>query len=93
MKDTLLLIGSLSNDLLRFASLTQKGSPAAARFLAECQRWIVPLSSRTDLPPHLTTIIRDISTNQGLYDMATAERYLMYSTLLQNYALHSQSRN
>ncbi|KKU88600.1 MAG: hypothetical protein UY18_C0011G0009 [Microgenomates group bacterium GW2011_GWF2_47_9] len=89
MTDTRLLIGSLSNDLLRFSSLAQKGSPVATRFLIECQRWTKALTGRTDLPPHLNKIIKDISTNPGTFDQIIAERYLMYSTLLQNYALHS----
>lgn len=40
MTDTKMLVGSLSNDLFRVASLAQRGSTrAASRFLQEAQRW------------------------------------------------------
>ena len=44
-----LLVGSLSNDLLRVAILQQRGSTvAAARFLAEAKNWAQPLSESTE---------------------------------------------
>lgn len=90
MSDTDLLIGSLSNDLLRLATFTHNGSPAARRFLAESVRWATPLAL-ADLPPHIKKIAEEISKlPPTLPTLTEAERYLMYSTLLQNYALHNK---
>lgn len=90
MNDTNLLIGSLSNDLLRLATFTHNGSPSARRFLTEAKRWALPLQN-ADIPLHLTKIARDITlAPQTLPNLAQAERYLMYSVLLQNYALHNK---
>lgn len=89
MNDANLLIGSLSNDLLRLATFTHNGSPSARRFLTEAKRWATPLTS-ADLPPHIKQIAEVISSlPPTLPTLAQAERYLMYSVLLQNYALHS----
>ncbi|MFH2085575.1 MAG: hypothetical protein ABII21_02215 [bacterium] len=86
--DARLLIGSLSNDLLRLSTFTHNGSPSARRFLIEAKRWAVPLQG-ADLPPYITKIVRDISSLPStLPTIAQAERYLMYSVLLQNYILH-----
>lgn len=47
MTDTKLLVGSLSNDLLRVANSVQRGSNAtASRFLQEAGRWAIPLQTR-----------------------------------------------
>lgn len=91
MTDTNLLIGSLSNDLLRLATFTYNGSPSARRFLTEAQRWALPLQD-VDLPPHITKIVKEIASvpPTTLPTLSQAERYLMYSVLLQNYALHSK---
>lgn len=90
MSDTHLLIGSLSNDLLRLATFTHNRSPSARRFLTEAKRWAAPLQS-ADLPPHIEQIVRDISAlPPTLPTLEQAERYLMYSVLLQNYALHNK---
>lgn len=90
MSDTNLLIGSLSNDLLRLATFTHNGSPSARRFLTEAKRWAQPLLA-TDLPPHIMQIAKDISSLPStLPTLEQAERYLMYSVLLQNYALHNR---
>lgn len=90
MNDVNLLIGSLSNDLLRLATFTHNGSPSARRFLTESVRWATPLAS-ADLPPHIKKIAEEISKlPPTLPTLAQAERYLMYSVLLQNYALHNQ---
>ncbi len=90
MSDTNLLIGSLSNDLLRLATFTHNGSPSARRFLTEAKRWALPLQT-ADLPPHIKQIVEDISAAPPtLTTLAQAERYLMYSVLLQNYALHNK---
>ena len=89
MNDTNLLIGSLSNDLLRLATFIHNGSPSARRFLTESVRWATPLTC-ADLPPHIKLIAKEISSlPSALPTTAQAERYLMYSVLLQNYALHS----
>ncbi|PIR58939.1 MAG: hypothetical protein COU69_02850 [Candidatus Pacebacteria bacterium CG10_big_fil_rev_8_21_14_0_10_56_10] len=87
--DTRLLVGSLSNDLLRVASLAQRGSTqAASRFLGEAQRWSRELQQR-DVAEYVVKLARDISARQADdISMPSAERYLMYGVLLQNYALH-----
>ncbi|KKU44989.1 MAG: hypothetical protein UX62_C0044G0004 [Microgenomates group bacterium GW2011_GWA2_46_7] len=60
MTDTHLLIGSLSNDLLRLATFTHNGSPSAKRFLTESKRWALPLQG-ADLPPHIAKIVQEIN--------------------------------
>ncbi len=91
MNDTYQLIGALSNDLMRVASLSHSGSIVGAqRFLLEAKRWAEPLK---DLPiaPHIRNIAQHISDkNDGLISQKEAELYLMYGVLLQNYALHAQ---
>jgi len=60
MTDKMLLIGSLSNDLLRVATLTQRGSiKAAERFLHEAKKWAKELS-QYHLKEYLTQIIDDV---------------------------------
>ena len=89
--ETLLLIGSLSNDLFRVASSAQRGSSkVATRFLAEAKRWSVPLM-KSGVKQYILDIADDIS-NRDSEDISieSAERYLMYGVLLQNYALHNQ---
>lgn len=88
----LLLAGSLSNDLFRVATLTQRGSIRAAhRFFVEAQRWAQELAV-TAPQPYIQKIAADVSAS-SLDDLteAVAERYLMYGVLLQNYCLHHQS--
>lgn len=88
MTETHLLLGSLSNDLLRLATFTYNGSPSAKRFLTEAKRWALPLCS-ANLPPYITKIAQEIhSLPLTLPTPTEAERYLMYSVLLQNYVLH-----
>ncbi len=89
MTDTQLLIGSLSNDLFRVASLTQRGSnQAAARFLHEAKRWSNSIQDHK-VPPYIKSIAENISDYQEEhFDLETAEKYLMYAVLLQNYSLH-----
>lgn len=90
MTDNNLLIGSLSNDLFRLATFTHNGSPSAKRFLTEAQRWAIPLQ-KADLPTHIVKIALEISSLPAtIPSLAQAERYLMYSVILQNYALHNQ---
>lgn len=81
------LIGALSNDLYRVATHTYHNSPSANRFLLESKRWIEELKNHT-LPPYIHKIIQDIESNTP--DQAVAEKYLMYSVLLQNYTLHTK---
>lgn len=91
MTDSLLLIGSLSNDLFRVANFAQKGSTgAASRFLTEAKRWSVPLES-LPVKDYILNIAKDISQKKSnSISMEEAEKYLMYGILLQNYALHNK---
>jgi hypothetical protein len=90
MTDTQLLVGSLSNDLFRVASLTQRGSTKAVlRFLQEAKRWSVPLQEQV-VAEYIIKIAKSVSDQTGTnISMAEAERYLMSGALLQNYALHA----
>lgn len=88
MTDTRLLVGSLSNDLLRVANMVQRGSTkASVRFLEEAKRW-------TDFYPgqvkdYVYRIAEDVKyTRSSDLNLEKAEKFLMYSVLLQNYALH-----
>lgn len=89
MTDKQLLIGSLSNDLMRVASLTQRGSDKAAeRFFIESKRWVSELME-ADLKEYIQKIVKDLdSSTFKVGSMADAEKYLMYGILLQNYSLH-----
>lgn len=93
MNNTILLIGSLSNDLLRAANLSQRGSiQGAERFLSEAKKWALSLS-KAPLPSYITQIVGDIvDADEKDTSMASAEKYLMYSILLQNFTLHSKSK-
>lgn len=94
MTNTKLLIGSLSNDLYRVACLTQRGSTKAAeKFWVQVGRWINQLDN-ANLKPYIRKIILDIRArlNSNSLDIELAEKYLMYSILLQNYTLkHRES--
>lgn len=84
-----ILVGSLSNDLYRVASLSQRGAyKAAEKFLVESKRWSNDLSS-IEVKEYIRKIIDDIQgeTNDS-YSLEKAEKFLMYSILLQNYSLH-----
>jgi hypothetical protein len=87
MTKTKILVGSLSNDLLRVANLSYRGSDkAAAQFYSEARRWAVELKNQP-----VKDYIKDIAVqidSQPLLDSEMAETYLMYSVLLQNYSLH-----
>lgn len=88
MNQTKLLIGSLSNDLYRAAGMIQRGSLIGAqRFVVEAQRWTKDLQHKK-VKPYIRDIVADLKDNHQQLDMAQAEKYLMYSVLLQNYALH-----
>lgn len=91
MTETQLLIGSLSNDLFRVASLTQRGShQAAQRFLKEAQRWAGELKKH-QLADYIATLVHDVAHQKiSELNLESAEKHLMYGVLLQNYALHLQ---
>ena len=87
--ETKLLLGSLSNDLYRIACLTQRGSvKGAEQFRAQAGRWVNELDS-ANLKPYIRKIILDVKSrlNSNSLTMESAEKYLMYSILLQNYNL------
>jgi len=92
MNDTKMLIGSLSNDLFRVATLTQRGSlKGAQRFLLEAKRWAEPLKDK-NIPPYIAKIACEIfERDEKDISIESAERYLMYGILLQNYTLHSNN--
>lgn len=89
MTETKMLIGSLSNDLLRVATMMYKKSSSAETFFHEMFRWI----NRLDIAlvkPYIQTILSDIKSHEH-HPQNTEERaetYLMYGILLQNYSLH-----
>lgn len=91
MTEEQMLAGSLSNDLFRVASLAHRGSTVAAtRFLKEAQRWSNDLQVLTDVE-YIKKIAQDVSSrSETEIDIASAERYLMYGVLLQNYTLHNK---
>lgn len=91
MTDTQMLIGSLSNDLFRIASLKQRGCHIAAnRFLQEAKRWSVPLAE-SSVKQYIRNIAKDVSnTSEVELELGKAETFLMYGILLQNYALQNQ---
>lgn len=90
---TLLLVGSLSNDLFRVANLTQRGNhKGAGRFMLEAKRWAKPLRSEP-VKPYIQTIAANIADEpKANITLARAETYLMYGVLLQNYALHNLTK-
>lgn len=88
MDDTRLLIGSLSNDLYRVANLMHEGSNInAERFLQEASRWIKKLEKK-QVKNYIRKILTELNTMPGEFSDELAEKYLMYSVLLQNYSLH-----
>jgi len=90
MKDTKLLIGSLSNDLYRIANLINRRSyKAAERFQKESKRWVKELKN-CKVKSYIRKIINDLNSSKSanIKSQKLAEKYLMYSILLQNYALH-----
>ena len=89
MTNLQLLAGSLSNDLFRVASLTQRGSmKAALRFLKEAKRWSSPLQQQA-AAEYIVKIAKDVSDKTpNDISLSEAEKYLMCGVLLQNYALH-----
>ncbi len=87
MTDKKMLIGSLSNDLMRVATLTQRGSnQAAQRFFIEAKKWAKELG-KYKFKNYISKIIKDIQSETTL-SLEKAEKFLMYGILLQNYSLH-----
>lgn len=88
MTETKMLIGSLSNDLLRVANLTGRNSQKAAdRFWKESKRWTAELSTKP-LKRYIKNIILDINSDNDLsVSREKAEKLLMYGVLLQNHSL------
>lgn len=91
MTEAQLLVGSLSNDLFRVASLVQRGSTKAAlRFLEEAKRWSVPLQQQ-NVADYILKIAKDVSSKTGdTISLLEAEKHLMNGVLLQNYSLHTR---
>lgn len=89
MNDIKLLVGSLSNDLFRVATLAQRESvEGAERFMIEAKRWASQLDCAT-MPNHISEIVNDINgMQQSPIPLDTAEKLLMYGVLLENYSLH-----
>lgn len=88
MTDKKMLVGSLSNDLYRVASLIQRGSDKAAqRFFEESRKWSDELLKQ-DIKQYIKDIINDLQgDNFSELTLDNAEDILMYSILLQNYSL------
>ncbi len=83
------LIGALSNDLSRVASCYGRDSEKSAkRFFDEAKRWATELHDM-NTPPYIRKIVLSV-LNMNTTDLSKtyAEDCLMYSVLLQNYALH-----
>lgn len=91
MNDTLLLAGSLSNDLMRVAALAGRGSDRAAkRFLQEAKVWSGQLEQQPTAH-YIQKIAANISSrDDDDISASSAEYYLMCGVLLQNYCLHAQ---
>jgi hypothetical protein len=94
LDSTKLLIGSLSNDLYRAATLMGRGAnKGAERFLMEAGKWVEDLKGHK-VKGYIKKIVSDLRSNppETPYNFDLAEKYLMYSILLQNYALHYQDK-
>lgn len=81
-------ISSLAMDLKRIALASHRGtSKTAQRFIMETKRWKAEIDP-TLLPPYVKKILQDVDESLHNHDTTRiAEDALMYSTLLQNYAL------
>lgn len=91
MTETRLLIGSLSNDLSRVATMIYRKSSGAETFFHEMFRWVNALDTAS-VKPYIQAIISDLKSHEHdpQYTQERAETYLMYSILLQNYSLHME---
>ena len=77
MTDTQMLIGSLSNDLLRVANLIHRGSDkGAARFFVEAKRWSLELENK-ELKPYIKKIVADLDASDDHLTLEKAEKFLM----------------
>ena len=88
MTENKLLIGSLSNDLVRVANLSYRGSRGGAqKFWEQAKRWIVELKNQKN-KTYIEKIISDLEQiNFDANNLAQAEKNLMYGVLLANYSL------
>lgn len=91
MTETKMLIGSLSNDLSRVATMIYRKSSSAETFFHEMFRWIKKLDT-APVRPYIQAILKDLKSHEQdpKYTEERAETYLMYSILLQNYCLHME---
>lgn len=89
MTETKMLIGSLSNDLSRVATMMYRKSSGAEIFFHELFRWVNTIKIDS-VKPYIQTILNDLKSHEHnpQYTQERAETYLMYSILLQNYSLH-----
>lgn len=89
MNNQLLLIGSLSNDLLRVANSIERGSVRSAQnFWNQGQLWLKDLLQYQN-KPYIQKLLLDLKNdNFSPTDKIKAEKYLMQSILLQNATLH-----
>ena len=89
MTETKVLIGSLSNDLSRVATMIFRKSSSAETFFHEMFRWVNKLDTDS-VKPYIQTILKDLKSHElhPQYTQERAETYLMYSIILQNYSLH-----
>jgi len=87
--ETRVLVGALSNDLFRVASLAFRGADkGASRFLIEAKKRAAELE-KAKTKKYIKKIAREISAcDENEISTELAEKYLMYGVLLQNYALH-----
>ena len=94
MNHTILLVGSLSNDLFRVAKLAQRNSKkAACRFLQEAKRWSAQLENDHHTADYIAKVVKDISSrSENDISPESAETYLMYGILLQNYTKHLREK-
>ncbi len=87
--ETKLTIGSISNDLFRVATLSQRQSMVGAkRFLVEAKKWASSLDHKS-VPSYISEIAIEVKKrDDNDLSLESAEEYLMYAVILQNYALH-----
>lgn len=85
------LVGALSNDLARVANCYGRDSERSAkRFYDEAKRWANELKTMPT-PKYIQKIVFSVlEKNTEDISKDFAEDCLMYSVLLQNFALHSK---
>lgn len=81
-------LSSLAMDLKRIALAYHRGSDkTATRFIVEAKRWAKSVDTKS-APHYIATLLTNLDTTLDNTDKnRAAEDSLMYSTLLQNYAL------